>query len=401
MIDPVRSQPSSPFDRTSPSRVRWGVVAILMAFSFMTQFNRVSMAVAGDRRIMGQYGLSPVQMGQVYSAFLLTYTLCMAPGGWVIDRIGTRAALAGMGFGSALFVALTGAIGMGIVAAGLTWYALIVTRGLMGVTSAPIYPACAEAARRWFPPGRRALPSGLITAAAPLGIAATYIVFGALIRWIDWPVAFLITGAATAALAGIWTWYATDRPDEHPWVNAAERALIHGGGPVDATVEAGGVPMGWSALLADRGLMLLTLSYAAVSYFQYLFVYWMNYYFMTVMGLGESASESYAALPQLAWGAGMPLGGWLSGRAERAFGPRARGWIAAGGMVAAAGLLGLGIMARGPDRIVAWFALAMGAIGVTESLFWVTAVERGGSRGGTAAAIMNTGGNAGGVIAPV
>ena len=37
-----------------------------MAFSFMTQFNRVSMAVAGNRRIMGQYGLSPVQMGQVY-----------------------------------------------------------------------------------------------------------------------------------------------------------------------------------------------------------------------------------------------------------------------------------------------------------------------------------------------
>ena len=97
----------------------------------------------------------------------------------------------------------------------------------------------------------------------------------------------------------------------------------------------------------------------------------------------------------------MPLGGWLSGLAERAFGPRARGWIAAGAMVAAAGLLGLGITATGPGRIVAWFALAMGAIGVTESLFWVTAVERGGRRGGTAAAIMNTGGDAGGVIAPV
>ena len=38
---------------------------------------------------------------------------------------------------------------------------------------------------------------------------------------------------------------------------------------------------------------------------------------------------------------------------------------------------------------------------MSESTFWIVAVERGGRRGGMAAGLMNTGGNLGGMIAPV
>jgi dipeptide/tripeptide permease len=40
-------------------------------------------------------------------------------------------------------------------------------------------------------------------------------------------------------------------------------------------------------------------------------------------------------------------------------------------------------------------------MGAVEGPFWATAVELGGRRGGTSAGICNTGGNAGGLIAPV
>ena len=98
--------------------------------------------------------------------------------------------------------------------------------------------------------------------------------------------------------------------------------------------------------------------------------------------------------------AGIPLGGWISDRLASAYGPSARGWVAAGGMVASAGLLLGGVLAREPMAIVAWFSLALGAIGLSESTFWVVAVERGGRHGATAAGLMNTGGNVGGMIAP-
>src|SRR5690349_1025843 len=123
----------------SPSRVRWAIVAILMTMTFANQFNRVAMAVAGDRRIMAEAGLTPVQMGQVYSAFVLAYTVFMTPGGWLIDRLGPRAALAGVGFGAAAFAALTGVLGRLALAPAALWLALIVVRAALGAASAPIF----------------------------------------------------------------------------------------------------------------------------------------------------------------------------------------------------------------------------------------------------------------------
>ena len=66
-----------------------------------------------------------------------------------------------------------------------------------------------------------------------------------------------------------------------------------------------------------------------------------------------------------------------------------------------AGLLLLGIFARGTFWIVLWFTLSLGVLGLCEGAFWTTVVEIGGTRGGTAAAIMNTGGNGIGLLAPV
>ena len=154
-------------------------------------------------------------------------------------------------------------------------------------------------------------------------------------------------------------------------------------------------------MLKHRGLLLLTISYGAVNYFQYLFFYWMNYYFQTVLALPVSRSRAYAAIPPLAMAVGMPLGGWLTDRLETAFGrQRGRKLVPMAGMLSGAGLLMLGVFARDPVWIVTWFALALGAVGTAEGAFWVTAIELGGRRGGSSAAILNTGGNAGGMLAP-
>ena len=54
-----------------------------------------------------------------------------------------------------------------------------------------------------------------------------------------------------------------------------------------------------------------------------------------------------------------------------------------------------------PGWIAFWFALALASVGATEGPMWATALELGGRRGATAAGIFNTGGNAGGVLAPI
>src|SRR5437667_4125879 len=96
---------------------RWMILSFLMALCFISHFDRASITSAGDERIMQQFGISPERMGMIYSAFLIIYTAFMIPGGWLIDGRGPRFALACMGLGSALFCALTGAIGFGLFAA--------------------------------------------------------------------------------------------------------------------------------------------------------------------------------------------------------------------------------------------------------------------------------------------
>ena len=64
-------------------------------------------------------------------------------------------------------------------------------------------------------------------------------------------------------------------------------------------------------------------------------------------------------------------------------------------------LLGVGILVTEVAWIVVCFALAMAAVGATEGPAWATAIDLGGKQGATAAGIFNTGGNAGGVLAPV
>jgi ACS family glucarate transporter-like MFS transporter len=408
-----------------PTWVRWRIVGVLLAYSFMSWFNRVSMAVAYDEQIQNEYPITEQQIGWVYSAFLFAYMICMTPGGWLADRVGPYGALVLMGFGSALFGVLTGLVGLsGLTAVSLLVW-LLVVRTLMGAFTAPIYPASGRTIAHWIPSPQRAGVNGLVMAAALVGIASTYQVFGMLLDGVGWPGAFLITGGVTAALALLWTWYGRNYPSQHGGVNAAEQEWIQKGAGVVARPEdkgtdherekvgasqatAGRLPDGGvratrpTPLWRNRSLILLTLSYAAVGYFEYLFYFWMHYYFEDVLHLGKERSRLYATVVNLAMAAGMGLGGLLSDRLRRRFGHRwGHALVPMGGMLAGAGFLGLGLLAQEPGWIVTWFALALASVGATEGPFWALAIELGGRHSATSAGIFNTGGNAGGVLAPI
>jgi MFS family permease len=290
--------------------------------------------------------------------------------------------------------------------------ALLTVRASLGAFTAPIYPASGLAIAHWFPARQRAAANGAIMAAALLGIASSYHAFGALLDWFNWPVAFLLTGAATALLAILWICTSRDRPDQHPQVNPDEIRWIHGGdrgepphAALDKTNAAGpdAAEGGkWWALLTNRSLLLLTLSYAAVGYIEYLFFFWMHHYFEKELRLGKFESRNYATILYLAMAAGMVLGGWLADLLARIWGRRlGRAAVVGAGMFGGATLLLVGLWATEPDRIALWFALALAAVGATEGPMWATALDLGGRQRATAAGFFNTGGNAGGVLAPV
>jgi MFS family permease len=439
-------------NRTSATWVRWRIVALLVALSFLSWFLRVSMPVAYDEQIRDQfsdlstvaasavgmaaspagqgplaaasgllptrthYAISEKAIGFVYSAFLLVYMLCMTPGGGFIDRFGARRALVVMGFGLAAFTALTGLVGLaaprpgtlvlssvgsGMTAGILALALFLLIRSLMGGFAAPMYPASAHAVARWMPFRQRTLANGLIQGAACVGIASTPLVFGGLIDWFGWSTAFLVIAAGTAVVAFLWAACATDRPEQHPRASPAERQLIR---EADPEPPALGKPAGsWLWLLRNRSLLLLTTSYAAVGYFEYLFFFWIDYYFKKELGFSDEVRRLCASIPFLTMAVGMALGGWLTDWTVRWHGyRRGRAVVTVVAMMGASAFLCAGLLVTGQAAlVVATFSLALGMLGAVEAPTWTTAQELGGRRGGMAAGFCNTGGNIGGLLAPV
>jgi sugar phosphate permease len=391
---------SSPTPARKPTNVRWAVVALLMGLAFLAHFNRLSISVAGKEHFIGPDRLSEEQMGLVYSAFLLVYAVGMLPGGYLIDRAGPRRAMAAMGLGLGSCAALTGALGWSGLAIPAMFVPLLVIRGAAGAASVPLHPGAARTVSLWTPLRDRSTANGLVTAGALVGIALTDPVFGWLMDRFGWPGAFVVAGSTLMAFALLWYALAADSPADHPGANAAERELVAGAGGAPARTRA--TAREALALLGNRSLVLLALSYGALSYLQYMFFYWVEYYFGEVLKLPAAESRRAAFVVTLAMAAGMALGGYVSDALCRGLGFR---WgsrsIASAGMGLSAGFSLLGVSMTDPGAVVWCFALAMGSLGLCEGVFWTAAPVLAPRNGGLAAALLNTGGNGVGLLAPV
>ena len=69
-------------------------------------------------------------------------------------------------------------------------------------------------------------------------------------------------------------------------------------------------------------------------------------------------------------------------------------------MIASGAIFELGLLGGSVQTTIAAFVVAAALVGVSEASFWTTVVELGGRYGGTAAGLMNTGGNLGGALSP-
>ena len=409
------------------TRHRWLLIGMLMGYAALGHFNRVGITVAGDEVFIPEIGIPETSMGWVYTTFLIVYTIGMLPGGWLIDRIGPGRALAIFGITMGTFSVLTGVIGWFTLEPKGLLVALLVIRGLGGVCNAPLHPGAARVVSDIIPPDRRATANGLITAGALVGIAFCFPVLGWLMDSLSWQWAFVIGGSLLLVYGVLWLALAVPRlaasadenstsvvnypRDKDGRFSTEDQEGAAGNSP--RTVQAR--PQ-LSEILLDRTLWLLTLSYAAYGYFQYLFFYWLGYYFKEILEIPPVQARWTNTWIMLTMGVGMAVGGPLTDLASHRWGVvRGRRTVVIVGMGLGAilGLAGVGassIVANLPslgldDHVFLvtsiCLALSMASVGMCEGVFWTTSTDIGRGAGGTSGAFMNTGGNIGGLIAPV
>lgn len=376
-------------------RVRWVLVGWMFAISAIAYLDRVNISIAGSA-IQREFRFDNVQLGWVFSAFILGYALFQAPGGRLADRFGPRRVLLFSTLWWAVFTGLTALVPSGTVAAlGI----MLTVRFLLGLGEAAVYPASNRLVAAWIPTGERGIANGFIFSGVGAGAGITPPLITFILLNYGWRWSFWVSGLIGLGAGVVWYLLARDRPEEHPWVDADEAALIKAGLP--AAVPKGGVApaVPWRAIFGSRDVLALTLSYSCFGYAAYIFFTWFFIYLNKVRGLDLKSSSYYGMLPFLAIAAGSPVGGWISDRLTRRFGKRVgRCGFAGASLVLAALFIAWGTQAA--DARLATLVLAGGAGALYASIgaYWSVTADLGGSSAGTISGVMNMGNQAAGAL---
>jgi len=363
--------------------MRHKVLGMLFLVSIITYLDRIAISAAAPR-ISGELGLTPSQMGWVFSAFVFSYGLFEIPSGWMGDRFGPRVTLARIVVWWSAFTAATGAV--------RSFPALLVCRFLFGAGEAGAYPNCAATISRWFPFGERARAQGMVWTASRLGAAIAPLTVIPMQKALGWRAVFFIFGVLGVFWAVAWYRWVRDHPRDMPGVSPEELAAIGGGAPGTH------VSLDWRVALGSGNLWMVMLMYHTYCYAAYWFFSWMPTYLVKAKGI--EAFATYAAVPYLMGALANLAGGWSSDRAAARFGVKwGRRSIGVFSMASAGGLMLLSLAIQNQTLALAALALSFAVSDFMLPNCWAVCLDIGKRYAGTVTGAMNMAGQMGAFIA--
>jgi ACS family glucarate transporter-like MFS transporter len=388
------------------SRVRWMILAVLFAVTTINYADRATIAIAGPE-LKKLLGLSPVQMGFVFSAFAWSYVLAQLPGGWLLDRFGSKIVYFFSIFLWSLFTMLMGGVGFFTGAAAVT--ALFVLRLLIGAAESPSFPGNSRIASSWFPVSERGTAAAIFNSAQYFATVLFAPIMGWLVHSFGWESVFFVMGGLGIIMAFIWlkTVYG---PKDHPRVNAAELAYIEAGGALvdlESKDKAAATTKldTWSCikqLLGNRMLLGVYIGQYCINTLTYFFLTWFPVYLVQERHMTILKAGFVAALPAVAGFLGGVLGGVISDRLIKSGKSQsvARKTPIVCGMLLSTSMIVCNYVEA--DWLVitvmslAFFGKGIGALG------WAVVADTSPKEaGGMSGALFNTFGNTAGITTPI
>lgn len=286
---------------------RHGVALMLFVTVAINYVDRSNLSIAAPG-LAGEMNLDPVHLGLIFSAFGWAYALFQIPGGWLVDRIGSRA----------LYAIVCGLWSCATVAQGFaaTFLLLFGFRLLLGLFEAPAFPLCNRLATRWFPANERARAIAFYTSAQYLGLGFLTPLLALAQRTWGWRSVFILTGGVGLAWAAIWYWVYRE-PSESRRLSATERELIRSGGGWLDDVGSKTDPMArraaaWRFALGNRSLWGIYLGQFCLNAVPWFFLTWFPSYLVTERHVNLVQAGLLSSLPFVAAFLGVISSGLVS-----------------------------------------------------------------------------------------
>ncbi len=390
----------------SGSRTRWGILAMLFIVTTINYADRATIAIAGPD-IARDIGLSPVEMGYIFSAFAWSYVLAQIPGGWLLDRFGSKITYFFSIFLWSLFTLFHGFAGFFTGGAALAL--LLVLRLLVGAAEAPAFPGNSRITSAWFPTHERGLAASIFNSAQYFATVAFAPLMGWMVHSYGWQSIFFFMGILGIVVTVVWlkTIYS---PKEHPRISDSELRYIEQGGALvdlDQTRDKGQSSSVDTfacikELLSSRMLLGVYIGQYCINSLTYFFLTWFPVYLVQERGMSILQAGFIASLPAIAGFLGGLSGGWLSDRlTRRGYSltvsrklPIVIGMLMSTSMIACnyvdTDVLVVAIMS------LAYFGKGVGALG------WAVVSDTSPREaGGLSGGLFNTFGNSAGIVTPI
>lgn len=283
------------------SRARLGILALITAATMLNYLDRSVLGVAKPA-LTAELNIGPEVMGLIFSAFSWTYALAQVPGGYVLDRFGTRITY---GFSLALWSIATAMHGLAGGVAGL-----LGSRLALGLAESPCFPANSRVLASWFPQGERARANSVYAVGQYVGLGLLIPVLGWIVATWGWRSLFWLVGGIGVAFAGIW--FLLYREPLDSTANAAEIDYIRAGGGLSTGTAA---PFSWAMLgrlMRKRQVLGASIGQFCGNSTLVFFLTWFPSYLADERGMDFLKVGWAAALPYLAASVGVLVGGQVS-----------------------------------------------------------------------------------------
>jgi len=331
------------------TRVRYGIVAMLFVVTAVNYADRATLSIAGSA-LSKELAISAVSMGYIFSAFGWSYVIGQLPGGWLLDRFGSKRVYFFSIFIWSLFTMLQGGVSFLTATVGTAVVVLFGLRFLVGISEAPSFPANGRIVAAWFPANERGTASAVFNSAQYFAT----VLFAPIMGWIThnygWPYVFYFMGGVGLIVSLIWL-KVIYSPKEHPRISRSEIEYLERGGALvnmdqpkkdtriteaeleldnveQADVEPGVVKGAdvlqnpsaednpkWSyvkELLSNRMLIGVYVAQYCITTLTYFFLTWFPVYLVKERGFSILNAGFVAALPAICGFVGGVLGGLVS-----------------------------------------------------------------------------------------
>lgn len=295
---------------------RYLILLIIFIVTAVNYADRATLSIAGTD-VAKELQLDSVSMGYIFSAFGWAYLLMQIPGGWLLDRFGSKRVYTYSLFFWSLFTFLQGFVDVFPLAwAGVSMF---IMRFMLGFSEAPSFPANARIVAAWFPAKERGTASALFNSAQYFSLA----LFSPLLGWLTyawgWEHVFTVMGAIGFVLTFAWVKF-VHNPTDHPRMTREELEYIAANGAVvdmdhkkTGDDKKAGPKLDYiKQLLSNRMMLGIFFGQYFLNTITWFFLTWFPIYLVQEKGMSILKVGFVASIPALCGFVGGVLGGLFS-----------------------------------------------------------------------------------------